>query len=63
MCLIYFYFQKSLKFRKEIGDKRGIANSLNNIGGAYKKQGDALKAIQFIEMSKKYSLIQKVFTV
>ena len=27
------YYTKSLKIREEIGDKKGIASSLNNIGG------------------------------
>ncbi|MDP3147436.1 MAG: tetratricopeptide repeat protein, partial [Bacteroidota bacterium] len=34
------YYSKSLKIQEEIGDKEGIATSLNNIGFIYKIQGD-----------------------
>jgi hypothetical protein len=29
------------KIKEEIGDKKGIASSLNNIGNIYKDQGDS----------------------
>ncbi|MEZ4850188.1 MAG: tetratricopeptide repeat protein [Bacteroidia bacterium] len=34
------YFQKSLAIKEEIGDKKGIAKNLNNIGLIYMNQGN-----------------------
>ncbi|MBL4657816.1 MAG: tetratricopeptide repeat protein, partial [Flavobacteriales bacterium] len=34
------FYHKSLKIREEIGEKSGIATSLNNIGYIYRNQGD-----------------------
>jgi len=38
------YYTRSLKIYEEIGDKIGIAISINNIGIIYKEQGDYAKA-------------------
>jgi len=45
------YYSKSLKLREEIGDKRGTANSLNNIGIIYQNQGDLSKALEYYRKS------------
>ncbi|MCB9168397.1 MAG: tetratricopeptide repeat protein [Flavobacteriales bacterium] len=41
------YDTRSLKLREEIGDKKGIAASLINIGNIYSDQGDHAKAIDY----------------
>jgi len=41
------YYIRSLAIREEMGDKRGIANSLTNIGAIYYKQGDYTSAIAY----------------
>ena len=41
------YFEKSLKIREELNDKRGIATVLHNIGFMYKNKGDILKALDY----------------
>ena len=45
------YYHKSLIIKKEIGDKKGIANSLNNIGRIYDDQGDAPQALEYFHKS------------
>ena len=47
------YYHKSLKIREEIGDKKGIANSLNNIGYIYDVQGDIPKGLEYYHKSLK----------
>ena len=47
------YFTKCLKSRKEIGNKKGIASSLNNIGAVYKNLGEFTKAIDYYIKSLK----------
>ena len=47
------YFHKSLKIREEIGDKNGIATSLNNIGYIYRSQGDIPKGLEYYHKSLK----------
>ena len=47
------YFHKSLKIREEIGDKNGIATSLNNIGYIYRNQGDIPKGLEYYHKSLK----------
>ena len=47
------YYTKSLKIRKEIGDKQGIAMSYNNIGIIYTEQCDYTKAIDYYTKSLK----------
>jgi len=42
---------KSLKIRREIGDKKGEASSLNNIGLNYKSQGDYDKTLEYYTKS------------
>ena len=42
------YLLEGLKYKQEIGDKQGIAFSLNNIGSAYSKLGDAKKATRYL---------------
>ncbi|HTN22326.1 MAG TPA: sensor histidine kinase [Pelobium sp.] len=37
--------QKSLEIKKQIGDKIGVANSLNNLGGIYDQKGNYPKAV------------------
>ncbi len=41
------YYDKSLKIREEIGDKKGIANVYNNIGVIYENDGDLGKALDY----------------
>jgi len=41
------YFFKSLKIMEEIGDKRGVTYSLNNIGGVYLDKGEAALAKEY----------------
>ena len=47
------YYHKSLKIREEIGDKSGIANSLNNIGNIHYNQGNIALALEFYYKSLK----------
>jgi two-component sensor histidine kinase len=47
------YYHKSFKIQEEIGDKEGIANSLNNIGYVYHNQGDIPKALEYYHKSLK----------
>jgi len=47
------YSLRSLKIREEIGDKYGIAMSLNNIGGMYQEEGDYAKSIDYYTKSLK----------
>jgi len=44
ITIAFEFFHKSLKIMEEIGDKQGIALSLNNIGMIYFKQKNYLKA-------------------
>ena len=41
------YYFKSLGIKEELGDKPGIASSLNSIGVNYKHQGDIPKAVEY----------------
>ncbi|MBN4071025.1 tetratricopeptide repeat protein [Crocinitomix catalasitica] len=45
------YYNRSLKVRKRIGDKEGVANCLNNIGIIYRNQGDFASAIYYYTRS------------
>ena len=45
------YFQKSLKIRESIGDKRGISYGCYNIGENYIFQGDYSKALEYLKKS------------
>lgn len=45
------YYQKSLKIKEEIGDKNGIANTLNNIGTVYIKQGKLSDGYTYVNKS------------
>jgi adenylate cyclase len=47
------YFQRSLKIYEEIGDKKGIAGIIGNIGIIYKNQGDYPKALEYYQRSLK----------
>ena len=47
------FLSRSLKIREEIGDKKGIATSLNDLGILYKNQGDYTRAIQYSSKSLK----------
>ncbi len=40
------YYTKSLAIRREIGDRRGVANTLGNIGLSQREQGNFVEAIQ-----------------
>ena len=42
-------YTPALKQAEEIGDKRGMSFSLNNIGGAYYDKGDYDKALEYYE--------------
>ena len=54
-------YSRSLTIFEELGDKQGIANSLNNIGIIYKDQGDFAKALE--NLSKALSIAQKIGAV
>jgi tetratricopeptide (TPR) repeat protein len=45
------HFRKSQKLREEIGDKTGLAESLNNIGGVYQNLGNVGKSIEYYRKS------------
>jgi tetratricopeptide (TPR) repeat protein len=45
--------EKSLKIKEEIGDRRGIAISLNNLGNLHWNLGDYARALAFYERSLK----------
>jgi tetratricopeptide (TPR) repeat protein len=49
------YYNKSLIIHKEIGNKVGIAYSLNHIGGIYIKQKNYQKALEFCTKSMQVS--------
>ena len=49
------YILKCLEIDKELGDKRGMANSYHNIGAIYKNQGNMEKALEYYAMSLKIS--------
>ena len=48
-----YYYDKSLKIQKEIGDKKGMATSLNDLGAIYSDQGDIQKALNYYGKSLK----------
>ncbi len=41
------FYNKSLKIREDINDRRGISMSLSNIGMVYQKKGDILNALKY----------------
>ena len=45
------YYYNSLKIRKEINDKDGIANSTSNIAGSYLKQNNITEALKYGNLS------------
>ncbi len=47
------YYQKSLKERKEIGNKSGIAASLSHIGSIFRRQSNYSKALEYYQKSLK----------
>ena len=47
------YYHKSLKIKEELGEREGVANSLNNIGAIYRVQGDIPKALEYYHKSLK----------
>ena len=47
------YYQRSLKIREEIDDKKGISASLYNIGNIYLRQGNYLQALDYHQRSLK----------
>jgi len=47
------YYERSLKIREEIGDKKGIAASLYNIGNIYLRQGNYPQALDYHQRSLK----------
>ncbi|MES2837255.1 MAG: tetratricopeptide repeat protein [Bacteroidota bacterium] len=42
------YYDKSLAIRKKIDDKRGVSESLNNIGNTYRKLNQIDKALEYL---------------
>ena len=46
-------YQKSFKIKEEIGDKKGMADSYNNIGTISSDQGNNEKALEYYEKSLK----------
>ncbi len=49
------YFQKSLKIREEVEDRRGEGRTLNNIGEVYRAWGKYQEAIEYLQKSLKIS--------
>lgn len=47
------YLLKSLEITEEVGDKKGIATGLNNLGYIYNDQGNIEKALEFYHRSLK----------
>ena len=47
------FYNKSLLIYEEIGDKKGICASLNNIGAIYNSQGQGVRALEFFNKSLK----------
>ena len=47
------YYQRSLKIREEIKDKKGISASLYNIGNIYIRQGNFRQALDYHQRSLK----------
>ena len=47
------YYSRSLKIREEIGDEKGIALSLNNIGTIYNDKGQVKEALVYYNRSLK----------
>jgi tetratricopeptide (TPR) repeat protein len=45
------YFLQSLKIQEEVGDDKGLASSLNNIGAVYYQQGNITKALEYYQKS------------
>jgi class 3 adenylate cyclase/tetratricopeptide (TPR) repeat protein len=43
--------KKSVQVKEEIGDKKGIASSLNNIGNIYQDQGNYSRALEYYQKS------------
>lgn len=47
------WYEKSLKIREQLHDKKGIATSYNNIGLIYNNQGDIAKALDYYKSALK----------
>jgi adenylate cyclase len=47
------FFKQSLKIGEEIGDKKGIAASLSNIGSIYQYQSDFTQALDYYQRGLK----------
>ena len=45
------YYKRSLKLKKTIGDKKGIGNTLNNIGNIYFTRKNYEQAISYYQKS------------
>jgi tetratricopeptide (TPR) repeat protein len=53
------YFKYSLKIEEELNDVRGIAESVNNVGGLYYYLEKFDSALVFFEKSRKLDYSQK----
>jgi tetratricopeptide (TPR) repeat protein len=56
-----YYYEKSLKIHEELGDMRGIATSLNNIGVFYHNQGKALSTDNYRGSQKEIILNKALY--
>ena len=45
------FHQQSLEIQRDIGNRNGEANSLNNLGNAYQSLGEYQEAIEFYQQS------------
>ncbi|NJL38314.1 MAG: tetratricopeptide repeat protein [Leptolyngbyaceae cyanobacterium SM1_4_3] len=45
------FYRRSSEIQRQIGDRKGEANSLNNLGGAYYSLGQYQQAIEFLQQS------------
>jgi CHAT domain-containing protein/tetratricopeptide (TPR) repeat protein len=50
------FYQQSLEFSREIGDRQGEANSIGSLGNAYYSLGEFHRAIEFHQQSLEISL-------
>ena len=44
-------YQQSIVFRREVKDRRGEGNVLNNLGQVFAQSGDTAKAIKYLDQS------------
>jgi len=53
-----YYYMRSLRIKKDIGDVFGVGITLNNIGNIYRRKNDVKNARVYLEYS--YGITQKI---